>query len=146
MISNHLTNKNYNVNDAQIWTNQICDDVLKETSRSSKILQLSIETSSSSPIVSSCKRLIVDSISQVHASGIMKSMGLSPSSGMLLRSFASLTSLDAPFDPHYHYHHIFSRFIKRICFISPFARVYKISKSIFLLVVIRIRKGRLLFP
>ena len=28
VINNHLTNKNYNVNDAQIWTNQICDDVL----------------------------------------------------------------------------------------------------------------------
>ena len=27
VISSHLTNKNYNVNDAQIWTNQICDDV-----------------------------------------------------------------------------------------------------------------------
>jgi hypothetical protein len=27
VISNNLTNKNYNVNDAQIWTNQICDDV-----------------------------------------------------------------------------------------------------------------------
>jgi deoxyadenosine/deoxycytidine kinase len=27
VINNHLTNKNYNVNDAQIWTNQICDDV-----------------------------------------------------------------------------------------------------------------------
>lgn len=27
VINNHLANKNYNVNDAQIWTNQICDDV-----------------------------------------------------------------------------------------------------------------------
>ena len=27
VIGNHLNNKNYNVNDAQIWTNQICDDV-----------------------------------------------------------------------------------------------------------------------
>jgi hypothetical protein len=27
VINSHLTNKNYNVNDAQIWTNQICDDV-----------------------------------------------------------------------------------------------------------------------
>jgi hypothetical protein len=27
VIGAHLTNKNYNVNDAQIWTNQICDDV-----------------------------------------------------------------------------------------------------------------------
>lgn len=27
VINTHLSNKNYNVNDAQIWTNQICDDV-----------------------------------------------------------------------------------------------------------------------
>ena len=25
VISSHLTNKTYNVNEAQIWTNQICD-------------------------------------------------------------------------------------------------------------------------
>lgn len=25
VINNLLTNKNYNVNDAQLWTNQICD-------------------------------------------------------------------------------------------------------------------------
>ncbi len=28
VINAHLTNKNYNVNEAQIWTNQICDDVI----------------------------------------------------------------------------------------------------------------------
>lgn len=28
VISNHLEKKNYNVNEAQVWTNQICDDVL----------------------------------------------------------------------------------------------------------------------
>lgn len=28
VISQHLENKNYNVNEAQVWTNQICDDVI----------------------------------------------------------------------------------------------------------------------
>jgi hypothetical protein len=28
VINNTLTNKNYNVNDAQLWTNQICDEVI----------------------------------------------------------------------------------------------------------------------
>lgn len=37
VISNHLTNKNYNVNDAQVWTNQICDDVPLSPLRSSRI-------------------------------------------------------------------------------------------------------------
>ena len=27
VISDHLEKKNYNVNEAQLWTNQICDDV-----------------------------------------------------------------------------------------------------------------------
>lgn len=34
VISNFLTNKNYNVNDAQVWTNQICDEVKNEVLRS----------------------------------------------------------------------------------------------------------------
>ena len=34
VISSNLTNKTYNVNDAQIWTNQICDEVLKYLLRS----------------------------------------------------------------------------------------------------------------
>eukprot|EP00919_Chromeraceae_sp_WS-2016_P001179 GHVR01003006.1.p1 GENE.GHVR01003006.1~~GHVR01003006.1.p1 ORF type:complete len:113 (+),score=5.39 GHVR01003006.1:1661-1999(+) len=29
VITDHLEKKNYNVNEAQVWTNQICDDVLK---------------------------------------------------------------------------------------------------------------------
>jgi hypothetical protein len=41
VINIHLTNKNYNVNDAQIWTNQICDDVISNSFRYSKILQMS---------------------------------------------------------------------------------------------------------
>lgn len=28
VISQHLESKNYNVNDAQTWTNQICDEVI----------------------------------------------------------------------------------------------------------------------
>lgn len=36
VISSHLTNKSYNVNDAQIWTNLICDDVAMPPLRSSK--------------------------------------------------------------------------------------------------------------
>lgn len=36
VINTHLTNKNYNVNEAQVWTNQICDDVLISSYRSSK--------------------------------------------------------------------------------------------------------------
>ena len=28
IIAQHLENKNYNVNEAQVWTNQICDDVI----------------------------------------------------------------------------------------------------------------------
>jgi hypothetical protein len=36
VINNHLTNKNYNVNDAQIWTNQICDDVKLRTNLDSQ--------------------------------------------------------------------------------------------------------------
>jgi hypothetical protein len=76
VISSHLTNKNYNVNDAQIWTNQICDDVLCSISRFSRISQQSIGTSSSSPIASSCRRQTADSTSPAPASGIMKSMAL----------------------------------------------------------------------
>jgi len=44
VINNHLTNKNYNVNDAQIWTNQICDDVNTNPFRYLKILQMSTKT------------------------------------------------------------------------------------------------------
>ncbi len=99
MISAHLTNKNYNVNDAQIWTNQICDDVCLIISRSSRILPLSTATSSSLPIASSCRRLIADSTSQDPASGIMRSMAPSLSSGMPLHSSALSTSSDAHYDP-----------------------------------------------
>lgn len=28
VISDHLEKKTYNVNEAQLWTNQICDDVI----------------------------------------------------------------------------------------------------------------------
>lgn len=28
IIAQHLESKNYNVNEAQVWTNQICDDVI----------------------------------------------------------------------------------------------------------------------
>ena len=99
VIANHLNNKNYNVNDAQIWTNQICDDVTLFLSRFSRVSPPSTRTSSSSPTASSCRRPIVDSTSQAPASGIMKSMALSPSSGTPLPSSASLTSSDAPYDP-----------------------------------------------
>ena len=47
VIANHLTNKNYNVNDAQIWTNQICDDVSMFSFRSSRTSHPSTRTSNS---------------------------------------------------------------------------------------------------
>lgn len=103
VISAHLNNKNYNVNDAQIWTNQICDDVLFPLSRSSRVSRRSTGTSSSSPIASSCRRPIADSTSRDPASGIMKSMAPSPSNGTHLPSSASSTSSDAHSD-HTHPH------------------------------------------
>lgn len=72
VIANHLTNKNYNVNDAQIWTNQICDDVDIFSVRSSRTSLESTKTSSSSPIASSCKKLTAGSTSPALVSGTMK--------------------------------------------------------------------------
>jgi len=98
VIGNHLNNKNYNVNDAQIWTNQICDDVPPFLCRFSRTSPASTRTSSSSLTASSCRRPIVDSTSQAPVSGIMKSMVLSPSSGTRPHSSVSSTSSDAPYD------------------------------------------------
>ena len=36
VISDHLEKKQYNVNEAQLWTNQICDDVHPSFFRSSR--------------------------------------------------------------------------------------------------------------
>ncbi len=69
VINSHLQNKNYNVNDAQLWTNQICDDVTFHLLRSSRISQQSTKTSSLSPTVSSCKKLTVASTYLAPASG-----------------------------------------------------------------------------
>ena len=44
VIKNHLTNKNYNVNDAQLWTNQICDEVNISLDRSSRASPTSTKT------------------------------------------------------------------------------------------------------
>lgn len=98
VISSHLNNKNYNVNDAQIWTNQICDDVRVLRLRSSRTSQPSTRTSSSSPTALSCKRQIADSISQDPASGTTRSMALWPSNGTPPPSSASSTSSDARSD------------------------------------------------
>ena len=83
VISSHLNNKNYNVNDAQIWTNQICDDVPTFLSRFLKTSPLSIRTLSLSPTVSSCRKRTVGSTSQVPVSGIIRLTVLSQLSGML---------------------------------------------------------------
>lgn len=66
--------------------------------RSWKISPQKIRTSSLSPTASSCKKPTVDSTSQAHASGIMKSMELSLSSGTHHHSSASLMYSDVPFD------------------------------------------------
>ena len=60
VINNHLQNKNYNVNDAQMWTNQICDDVLFSLYRSLKASPQQTKTSSSLPTASSCKKQTAD--------------------------------------------------------------------------------------
>ncbi len=78
VIATHLTNKNYNVNDAQIWTNQICDDVFPISLRSSRTSLQSTRTSSSSLTALSCRRLTADSTFRAPASGTMKSMALLP--------------------------------------------------------------------
>jgi hypothetical protein len=101
VINNHLTNKNYNVNDAQIWTNQICDDVGMNPSRSSRTSRLSTKISNSLPTASSCRRQIADSTYRDPASGTMRSMARLPSSGMQPLSYASLTSSGAHFDTHH---------------------------------------------
>ena len=98
MISSHLNNKNYNVNDAQIWTNQICDDVAPLPPRSSRTSPPSIRTSSSSPTASSCRRPTADSTSPAPASGTIRSTAPSPLSGTPPPSFASSTSLAAHSD------------------------------------------------
>ena len=103
VISSHLTNKNYNVNDAQIWTNQICDDVPYFSFRFSRKSPPSTRTSSSSPTASSCRKLTVDSTFPVHVSGTTRSTEQSPSSGMLLPSSASSTSSAALSDSHNHH-------------------------------------------
>lgn len=95
VISSHLNNKNYNVNDAQIWTNQICDDVHTFLSRFSKTSPASTRTSSSLPIALLCRKLIVDSTFLAPASGIIKWMELSLLNGMLLLSSVSSMSSDA---------------------------------------------------
>ena len=100
VISQHLTNKNYNVNDAQLWTNQICDDVLIFLSRSSRTSPKSTRTSSSSPIASSCRRPTADSTSLDPASGTMRSTAPLPSSGTPLPSSVSSTSSVALCDLH----------------------------------------------
>ena len=113
MISSHLNNKNYNVNDAQIWTNQICDDVPPLPPRSSRTSPPSIRTSSSSPTASSCRRPTADSTSPAPASGTIRSTAPSPSSGTPPPSSASSTSSAAhsdlihtrPIASSYHHHH-----------------------------------------
>ena len=113
VISSHLNNKNYNVNDAQIWTNQICDDVPPLPPRSSRTSPPSIRTSSSSPTASSCRRPTADSTSPAPASGTIRSTAPSPSSGTPPPSSASSTSSAAhsdlihtrPIASSYHHHH-----------------------------------------
>jgi hypothetical protein len=72
IISDYLEKKNYNVNEAQQWTNQICNDVRDPLCRFSKPSPMSTPTSNSSPIASSCRRPIAGSTSQGHAIGITK--------------------------------------------------------------------------
>lgn len=58
VISDHLQNKNYNVNEAQLWTN-ICDDVHIHKSIFLRPSPVSTKISSSSPTASSCRKPIV---------------------------------------------------------------------------------------
>lgn len=37
VINNHLANQIYNLNEAQVWTNQICDDVSLSIYRFSRV-------------------------------------------------------------------------------------------------------------
>ena len=98
VIANHLTNKNYNVNDAQIWTNQICDDVPIYSLRSSRVSPLSTRTLSSLLTASSCRKLTAVSIFLDPVSGTMKSTAPSLSNGTPPPLSASSMSSDAPSD------------------------------------------------